>query len=934
MVLVRRREVTAVLLTLIIGLALSSPTLAVIADSAVIGWDGDKHGVIAHLNGSYRIRRDEGGSPTPDPLMIRSPSARSYDISFGVYDKNPSPTPSCTPAAMSTCPPLPTPKVFWYNETNPPDPYTEVGGYHPCLVTRFERPTQQCTVWISNFGKEILVRNGQDRFVYIYTRITVFNHGPDAQTVEPAPTVSPATGPTPLGLTKNSTTVQPNQWVSHDYVLAADRFGGNYDWPTESELVEAGSWDANFALMAQYWDGKLSRIANIAELPDPELIRAYKAGYIYTLIVKDGDELRIGEENYEDQGGFENDKVETLAALLTIGDPDGLKYLNAFPLGPFWIEYQAKLKYPWMWALYLAKYPNSTNVVRGHLTQIKALAREIHEEDRCLTTADCSPAPRGPPVPNKLIKPRYGLQLYSPDPRATAPAMEYLTADNWSALTGLASYKYICDKLSSDERCVDPAKGIDERRWAESQYLDLFDVITAVHTDTMQRLNLNYLPVDMYYSNDPPILYGPWDANWAVMFAFGHWAWDAYLLGAMQEGAELGMIDPTYISRFKAGGLECHNFGAFYKIGFSSAYNAGYASGALRGEAYRSEGIRAYQFLLKNGQSGPFCWWESFTRSTLGKTPWVGTHPDGPVSPSFSCPHTSGQATATKVLIDSLIALKGNGNVIIGRGVPNEWVTDVVTQEKAIKVLNYPILNGERMGFSLTGIPPNKLRLELEGAKVSGDTVLDLQALKSNIKAVAGGTPSPYDGTVTLPSGTTTTTVTLTTANPAPAPTPLPIMVALPTTAVPPGMSTFTLPVQTLTIDAADDLTGFQGDLVFDSSVVNFPDKPVQSAGLTASDWNVSGNVLGKGTTKTLRVVGYSLNQTTPLQGSGTLFELKMNRVKGRRPGVSTELTWAPPDNFFFLTSNSDRRAPASTPRGRVSIVGASPTPSPTPEER
>ena len=469
--------------------------------------------------------------------------------------------------------------------------------------------------------------------------------------------------------------------------------------------------------MAEYWDNKLSRIVNIADLPDPELIRAYKAGYIYTLIVKDGDELQIGEEKYEDQGGFENDKVETLAALLTIGDPDGLKYLNAFPIGPFWIDYQAKLKYPWLWAIYLAKYPNSNNVVREHLAQIQTLAHEIHDQDRCLTTADCSPAPRGP-TPNRLIKPRYGLQVYAVDPRATALPMEYLATDNWSALTGLASYKYICERLSSDLRCVDVANGIDERRWAESEYLDLFDAVSAVHADTMQRFNLNYLPVDMYFSNDPPILFGPWDANWAVMFGFGHWAWDAYLLGVpAQEGVELGMIDPTYISRFQKGGLECDNFGAFYKIGFSSAYNAGYASAALRGETFRSEGIHAYQFMLKNGQSGPFSWWESFTRSTLDNTPWVGTHPDGPVSPGFSCPHTSGQATATKVLVDSLIALKGDGRIIVGRGVPNEWVTQLVTQKKVIKVLNFPILNGDKMGFSLTGIPPNQIRLELDASQ-------------------------------------------------------------------------------------------------------------------------------------------------------------------------------------------------------------------------
>src|SRR5205085_936467 len=260
-----------------------------------------------------------------------------------------------------------------------------------------------------------------------------------------------------------------------------------------------------------------------------------------------------------------------------------------------------------------------------------------------------------------------------------------------------------------------------------------------------------------------------------------HWAWDAYLLGVpAQEGVELGMIDPTYISRFQASGLPCDNFGAFYKIGSSSVYNAAFGNAGLRGESFRSEGIHAFQFMLRNGQSGPFAWWESFTRSTLGKTPWVGTHPDGPVSPGFSCPHISGQAAATKILIDSLIALKGDGSVIIGRGVPNEWVTQLLTHEKAIKVLNFPILNGDRMGFSLTGIPPNQIRLELDSPNSSGDTILDLQALKNNISAVTAGTSRPYDGTVTLPSGTTRTTVTLRTADPVRGPTPLSIMVALP----------------------------------------------------------------------------------------------------------------------------------------------------------
>src|SRR6185312_3971019 len=92
------RGFIAVWLTLVISAAMASPTAAAIADSAVIGWDGDKNGVISHLSGSYRIRRDEG----------EPPASHAYDIRFGIFDNNPSPTPSCTPSGTAACPPIPT----------------------------------------------------------------------------------------------------------------------------------------------------------------------------------------------------------------------------------------------------------------------------------------------------------------------------------------------------------------------------------------------------------------------------------------------------------------------------------------------------------------------------------------------------------------------------------------------------------------------------------------------------------------------------------------------------------------------------------------------------------------------------------------------------------------------------------------------------------
>src|SRR4029079_4769041 len=58
----------------------------------------------------------------------------------------------------------------------------------------------------------------------------------------------------------------------------------------------------------------------------------------------------------------------------------------------------------------------------------------------------------------------------------------------------------------------------------------------------------------------------------------------------------------------------------------------------------------------------------------------------------------------------------------------------------------------------------------------------------------------------------------------------------------------FVEPVETSAINAQDNLVGFQGDIIFDERVITFENQPVQKAGLTAGNWNVSGNVLpGKG---------------------------------------------------------------------------------------
>jgi hypothetical protein len=140
--------------------------------------------------------------------------------------------------------------------------------------------------------------------------------------------------------------------------------------------------------------------------------------------------------------------------------------------------------------------------------------------------------------------------------------------------------------------------------------------------------------------------------------------------------------------------------------------------------------------------------------------------------------------------------------------------------------------------------------------------------------------------------------------------------VALPEVTIDAFATSFIAQVTTTAIDADEELVGFQGDLTFDERAISFQDEPVQKAGVTSGNWNVSGNVLpGKGPIRTLRISAFS-NDFTPLSGSGTLFELKMTQVSKTQ---DSKLAWAPaPNQFIFVDADLNTRKPGYTASGSV----------------
>ena len=144
--------------------------------------------------------------------------------------------------------------------------------------------------------------------------------------------------------------------MNHDYVVAADRFGGSYPWPSASALAGAGGFDQHFAHMRAYWNQQLAGIAQIVSLPDPSLADAYRTGFIYTQIIRSGDQLRTGANGYDTE--FSHDVIGILANLFTQGYTSGAHALldrARYVIGTQTQYDDGVWTYPWIWAIYLLK---------------------------------------------------------------------------------------------------------------------------------------------------------------------------------------------------------------------------------------------------------------------------------------------------------------------------------------------------------------------------------------------------------------------------------------------------------------------------------------------------------------------------------------------------------------------------------------------------
>lgn len=643
--------------------------------TASFGWEGDKDAPIAYIDGSYNLR-DNGNKM----------------ITFGVKD-------------------IPG-KIKWYNAE----------GYLPCFVSEYEKDGMQYK--IENFANKHTI-DGND-FEIAYSRMTAVNTSDEEKYL---PKVSASLIPLNKNA-ENAVKISADEAIVREYAVGADRFGGNYAYPEDEKIAAEGGFEENYAQMREYWNNRLEPLTKL-DLPDEQLVNAYKAGFIYTLIIRDdvdgSKQLHVGENGYDIL--FDHDTIGIVASLLTEGDFMYAKeYLATLPAQ---LQYDdAKWKYSWPYALYLSK-TGDYEFIKEKFETIKTNTHNV-ETDRIDGGTG-------------IIKKTNAIDSNG-----------YWLIDNWAALAGLSTYQYLCgemyEKYGGEEYTA-------ESQWARNQYDSLLAVVEEKQKEVRENYDYPYLSIDMTVPTEDSARGDVRDANWASMFLFGRWGWDGWLFGAEQEGSEMiSLIDDTYTHGFeRREGVSdsIYNFGGYPHGYYCSAYNAGYGSTALRGEKYRDSGIKAYQFMIENAMSGPFGWWEGVDYQS-DDSPWDISHAKGG---GGSCQHMWGQSTASKVLIDSLIAEKINDKIIIGRGVPAEWVA----ADNGFSVSDHVVEQGKKIGYSVsTSADGRTVDITFSGDTTELPLSIELIAFKNNIDSVSGG--FEYDektGIVTVPGGTRSVTVVL-----------------------------------------------------------------------------------------------------------------------------------------------------------------------------
>ena len=223
--------------------------------------------------------------------------------------------------------------------------------------------------------------------------------------------------------------------------------------PATRRSPAAGGFDQHFAHMRAFWNAQLAAIAQIS-VPDPQLVDAYKSGFISTQITRSGEALDTGVNGYESE--YSHDVIGILTNLFTQGyDTDAHALLTEArdAVGSQGQYVDGLWTYAVPWAVYLLKTGDRAFVAQNFASEGPAGAAQPSIEDAAHAIAADRTGPMG--------------TMEATDDIDTQGSW---TTDDYESLLGLAAYGYLATALGN----------ATEAAWAKAQYDSLLAATNTV----------------------------------------------------------------------------------------------------------------------------------------------------------------------------------------------------------------------------------------------------------------------------------------------------------------------------------------------------------------------------------------------------------------------------------------------------------------------
>jgi hypothetical protein len=719
-----------------------------------LGFPGDAQKSLAFIGGELSAG---GGQPQPQALSLRGAVTKpiiQYYLSEGstIYgpDENESDLAS---------------SIHW----------SLADGYLPSPISTWQAGPVSVTI------QHAANRIDHGAATAVYTQVTLSNTSRSPVSMRLNVTASPATE-VPLHANVSGSTdsseyfdlrVSGGRSVHRDFVTLGDGDVGT------AQLKRSGGFAANFAAMARYWNKRLAAIALPTSLPtpkpgtkqpaghDPSLVDAYKAAQIEqwenendsghwgtTAAARKGPVIwgSAGNESglYPYSYDFGHDEPDIVSQLVRAGDyttanailqsPEYWSYVSGLPTV---IQNYLDGVGKWIEPFYLyeqdARDPSAlfTATIKS---RIKWTAHEIAD----LRNTDPS-------------DPHYGLMQAS---NTLDNGSDYLMVDDLASEFGLQAYANLATTWGGAWKA--------EAQWARSEAQSINSALNNYLTKyTIPRLGGFYSDCLDACSKASVNAY---NGNWlGTMFAMSGMPWDGSLAGSNLGGTWREYLDASVLAAFRLrastadGYIPEHSWGAWSNnaSGYGTIYNAGMGEQLLASSNMylRYEPIADVEWLMDN-QSAPIQWGESFAAP--------------PATGSWTAPEadyeTWGLAQFNRTLLESSISVAADGSRIIGRGIPNSWITSGTP----ITWNNVPVGGDATAGFTIRLLKGSRVSLSLRG-NVSRPTQFELPLFVNNIVKVSTGQYNGQAGSVSLRPGQRSVSVTVRDFPPPPA-NPYPVL--------------------------------------------------------------------------------------------------------------------------------------------------------------